>query len=167
MRAVTHPPHIDGPRPRLVVCADCGGTGYDYEYYNCPLEQITKHRKVPCATCHGEGAYEKPAANGASARPAGVPVLSTGRDASPPSRMPRDAVATADQSRSTLVGSDTHTVLRKCSTPMASEEVQAVFPAPKKAPPGTSLADKVVDALTVVAGLAVFSMIALVLMVIA
>lgn len=45
---------------RLAVCPDCMGAGYDYDFYICPLEHITKKAKVPCRYCNGECAVEVP-----------------------------------------------------------------------------------------------------------
>ena len=52
-------PRDAAQRTRLVVCPDCVGSGYEIEFYNCALEQITKRRKVTCLTCNGEGARER------------------------------------------------------------------------------------------------------------
>ena len=49
-------PAVSGTR--LAVCPDCMGAGYDYDFYICPLAQITKKQKVTCGLCHGECAVE-------------------------------------------------------------------------------------------------------------
>lgn len=51
-------PAVSGTR--LAVCPDCMGAGYDYDFYICPLAQITKKEKVPCRYCNGECAVEVP-----------------------------------------------------------------------------------------------------------
>jgi hypothetical protein len=51
-------PAVSGTR--LAVCPDCMGAGYDFDFYNCPLEHITKKQKVTCGYCHGECAIEVP-----------------------------------------------------------------------------------------------------------
>lgn len=40
------PPVTATPRPEMVMCPDCGGTGDDY-------------RKDECPTCYGEGTVRK------------------------------------------------------------------------------------------------------------
>ena len=51
-------PAVSGTR--LAVCPDCMCAGYDYDFYICPLEHITKKEKVPCRYCNGECAVEVP-----------------------------------------------------------------------------------------------------------
>lgn len=154
--------------PRLSVCRDCGGTGYTFEHYNCPVEQVTVRRKVPCAACRA-GAQAKSAVKGASAQPAGVPVSSPGRDASiydataerwiaRASGTTPDAVAATD-SRQTQTAQTTHDhVLRVvCSDPPGGDPNRPT-------PPGTFLfalqeAATVLTAMVVFGGLAFFCLV--------
>lgn len=160
--------------PRLVVCAECGGDGYTYEY---PIDPSARPYRVPCTRCDGEGAYEKPAVRGASQQPACSP-------ASPPCRgaptydatnerwlcssgMKPVAGATADLSRSTThEGRDTQ-VLRECRSPEASEGPAAIPASPKSTLRGTSLLEQVQDVVTVASGFVVFGGLAFFLMVLA
>lgn len=140
-----------------LVCPDCQGWGTDPRWDD------------RCERCCGDGIVEIEQDEETSAASWCLSTAEAGRpDAGPSSGRPPssgmmpDARATGDLSQ---LRPKTHTVLRSVPKPPASHSPASPH-APDKAP-GISALDRIVDGLTVIAGLAVFSTLALFFLVLA